>query len=220
MPAFYTLGKLKELLADVADSRTDLTDALNQVGSRAYDIGRWAESWDEITIAEADMRQDDGGAYDNDWFCYIDADTYDGAVAFKIGRIGYEIKPLSALYHEQRMGGASFIDMGIPANSSVYERRYRMPLGTTNTDDVYAWVKKRWVDLYDDNDKFPIRSLAAIKAGILAVEYENENELQKADVKWQQMENLLLRDDKQFAGNKTQNVTFRYATGRKTTSFR
>ena len=193
---------------------------MNEVCSRAYDIGRWPDASTEIEIATADKRQDSSGDYENQWFCYVDAENYDGAIAFRIDKNGYRIKPLSALYNESEMGWGSFIDMGLVTTSGSYERRYRMPLGATGTDNVTAWVKKRYVNLYNDTDLLPVRSFAALKAGVLAVSYENENEEAKSQRKWQEFEALLLRDDKQFAGNKTQRAKFKIALNHTPTSFR
>lgn len=208
MAAFYSLGEVKKRLDDVCPADLDLTDVINEVCARAYDIGRFPDAMVEVVIATADKRQDTTGEYDDEWFCYTDADLYDGAIGFQVDGRGYQIKPISAQYSQANMGWGSFIDMGLQADSTLFERRYRMPNGVTDNERVTALLKKRYISIYDDADNVPVRSLAALKAGVLAVNYENENELQKAQAKWQEFELLLMRDDKQFAGNKTSRMTF------------
>jgi hypothetical protein len=217
--AFSTLEQVKDRLADVAPAELDLTDAINECCERAYTIGRWPDAMAELVIATADKRQDTSGEYDQAWFCYLDGDSYDGALGFLVNGTGVKIKPISAVYTEANMGWGSFIDMGLEFDSPDYERRYKMPNGVTSADRVSALVKKRWVNIYDDSDLVPIRSFAALKAGILAINYENENELQLAQQKWTEFENLLLRDDKQFRGSKTMNISYKSYYSSKPRSF-
>lgn len=218
MSALFTLGEAKKRLSSVAIADEDLTDALNEVCSKAYDVGRWPHSRKEITIAAADIRQDSAGRYEDEWFCFIDADLYEGALGFAVDGCPFEIRTMSALYGHSSNGYHSFIDMGVFDESSGLERKYKLPNGVTSTDEITAWVKKRYVFLYDDADKLPVRSFAALKAGVLAVMYEGENELEKAQAKWQEFEVLLLRDDKQFAGHKKGKISIRHGYARRPTS--
>jgi len=200
-----------------------MNDVLNEVAARAYTIGRWPDSTAEITIATADKSQidDSGGERDEVWMCYIDADAYDGAISFKVnGWGGYKIRPLTVDYAEGIQGWAGFVDMGLVSTSAGYDRKYKMPGGVTSATRVTALVKKKYDFLYDDDDEFPIRSFAAIKAGALAVNYENENEVQLAEKKWAEFEGLLLRDQKQFDGPKQIKVAFKPSYSQKPRSFR
>lgn len=214
-----TLGEAKKRLEEVSIRGMDLTDAVNEVCGRAYDIGRWPDASKELLISTSDLRQDSSGEYDGEWFCYIDADLYDGALGFLVDGCPVRIRPISSIYGVPASGWGGFIDMGLVLTGSDWERRYKMPNGVTSSKRISALVKKRWVNVYDDASLIPIRSLAALKAGILALNYENENDIQLAAAKWREMEELLLRDDKQFAGTKTINIPYKSYYNRRPTSF-
>ena len=209
--AFFTIAQLKKKLADVASDRIDLVDVLNEIGERAYAIGRWPHSTTEVTIATADKSKvsDSTNEYNGVWSCYIDADAYDGAIAFKVnGFGGYPIRPLSIEYRGPSQGWGGFIDLGLVSTSAGFDRRYIMPSGVTSSARVTAVVKKRWTPVYDDTSNYLIKPFAAIKAGVLATNYEAENEQALADAKWTEMEAILLSDHKQHAGVQQIKVSF------------
>jgi len=218
--AFYSLGEVKKRLDDVCPASLDLTDVINEVCARAYDIGRFPDAMTEVVVATADKRQDTSGEYDNEWFCYTDADAYDGAIGFQVEGKGYPIKPISSQYGQANMGWNSFVDMGLQADGSAFERRYRMPNGVTSNERVTALLKKKYASIYDDEDNVAVRSMAALKSGILAVNYENENQIQKAQAKWQEFELLLIRDDKQFSGSQSSRIRFTANYNHRPSNFR
>lgn len=219
MPAFYTLGEVKKRLRDVALAELDMTDVINEVCDRAYAIGRWPDSVAEVTIPASKKVQDldVDSEYYQYWFCYVDADLYDGAIRFKVDGCGdYPVRPLVAEYADGAYWGG-FVDMGVVDDNA--ERRYRMPNGVTDANRVTALLKKRWNNVYEDGDLIPIRPISAIKAGILAVNYENNNAINEAQAKWQEFEQLLMRDDKEFEGVKNLKMRFRMNTSSKATNF-
>lgn len=212
MAAFYTLEQLRERLQPIVHRELVFPDALNELGERAYALGRWPESTEEITIASANIYQntDSGEEYEDDWFVDIDATLYDGAIAFRVEGVGYEVAPKSHLYEETETGWHKFIDMGFKDDSAGADelRTYKCPTGVTDSDNIQVWVKKRWIDLYDDADKYPIRSISAVKAGLLALGHEENNELASANALWQRFEDLLVRDEKQFHGPKKYKIGY------------
>jgi len=219
MPAFYTLGEVKKRLRDVSLAEADMTDVINEVVDRAYSIGRWPDSVAEVTVCDNKKIQelDSTDEYYQDWFCYIDADKYDGAISFKVDGCGdYPVRPLVADYS---CGGywGGFVDMGVIDDNS--ERRYKMPNGITSSNRITALMKKRWNNVYEDTDLIPIRPMSAIKAGVLAVNYENNNNIGEAQAKWQEFEQLLMRDDKQYTGVKNLKMRFRMGTTNRATNF-
>lgn len=204
MAAFLTVEQVLEALRDSLPASTDHIDAINQVGDKVYSAGRWPDTKVEIEIATAEIRKEATAdtTHEGSWFVYIDAELYDGAIGFRVNaNPGFDIKPQEILYRGKGNPGAcDFIDMGISDESAGDRRKYRCPVGVNDNDNIAALVKRKWQMVYDNASIVRIRPLAAIKNGIIAVSYENENEPQKARVHWDEMEKDLLRDHKQFAG--------------------
>lgn len=221
MAAFYTVAQVRELLEKSIPSNVDLVDAINQCGDRAYALGRWADTREEVLISASSIFQDatSNGKHENDWMLYLDADLYDGAIAFDVNNIPRRVRPITELYRFPQTGYQDFIDMGLSEESGGWKRKYKLPRGVTSSDYITALVKKRWVLIYDDAAEVPIRPLAAIKAGIDAVSYENNHDVNEAAAKWVEFETLLFRDDKQFQGPKKARIKMNGRYHRKPTSF-
>ena len=224
MAAFYTLAQLRERLAGSLNVSLVFIDALNELGERAYTISRWPYSSVQFRVAATSIYQntDSGGEFEDKWFLDIDAETYDGAVRFRVNGTGYEVKGLAEDYADYPRGWNGFIDHGEKVDSAgaAELRVYKCPSGVTNTSNVQCWAKKRWIDLYLDADKYPIRSIAAVKAGLKAISYDENDEIEKAAKKWEEFERLLIGDERQYHGPKKAHIGFRSSLRRQPRSFR
>lgn len=224
MAAYYTLDKLRQRLGGLVNGDLSFVDALNELGERAYALGRWPGSSRELKIAAANIYQiaDSADEYDNEWFLDIDASLYDGVLSFVVDGSGYEIGPLSELYRDYKTGYWRFIDMGEKVDSAgaTEYRRYKCPNGITDGNKITARVKKRWQYLNEDASKFPIRSISAVRHGLLALGHEQENEEQRAQYHWGQFERMLLGDSIQYEGPKSVRISFKGNYSSKPKSFR
>lgn len=224
MAAFYTIKRLYERLGAFCHVDLPFIDALNEIGEYAYTISKWPYSETHFKVAAADIFQevDSGGAFDTFWFVRIDAELYDGARKFRVNGTGYEIASFAEEFDRKPRGWNRFIDHGEEVDSAgASEKRvYRCPGGIDNTDEIHVWVKKRWVDLYDDGDDYPIRSISAIRKGIYAMNYEVEGDIQKSEAMWNRFEATLLRDERQYHGPKRAFVKFQSPFNNKPRSFR
>lgn len=208
---FYTVEQIQKFLDSSLPTGVDIFELLNQVGDRIYALGRWPETTDEVVVTAGDIFKNavSGGEYEGDFFCYIDADLYDGVIGFRVNKRPYGVKPKGVLYSEAgTYGSNSFIDFGVEENSSGDDRMFRLPNGVGTGDNIQALVKKQWTEINDIDQKVKIRPLGAIKHGMLAISHENHGEPNLAAHHWQECEKMLFRDDKQYSGVK--NVRIRY----------
>jgi hypothetical protein len=224
MAAFFTLKQLHERLGGEVNADIDFIGALNQLGEFAYSLGRWAGSSKQFKVLAADIYQnaDSGGEFEDDWFLDIDATLYDGAIRFLSKGRGYPVKSIGEDFADQPRGWGGFIDHGYKVDSAGADEKrvYKCPTSITSTDNVRCFAKKRWIDLYDDADKYPIRSISAIRYGLLAMGHHNENEMNKGNEMLALFERTLTGDSFQFDGPKKASLSFSGHYNHRPRSFR
>jgi hypothetical protein len=222
--AYYTLKQLHERLGGELHGGMDFINTLNQLGEYAYTLHRWPESSKQFKVLAANIYQnaDSGGEFEDRWFLDVDATLYDGAIRFLVEGRGYPVKSLAESFADAPRGWAGFIDHGFKADSAGADelRVYKCPTAVTNTDNIRCWAKKRWIDLYDDAAKYPIRSLSAVKYGLLGISHHENNETEKGNAYMALFEKVLTDDSFQYSGPKKANIGFHTPYSNKPRSFR
>jgi hypothetical protein len=99
-------------------------------------------------------------------------------------------------------------------------RRYKTPacIGEP-TKALYALIKLNPPDELTDETILPIKSMGALKAGILAIAYENVNDFERATAHWQKFEMLMEKAQKQYNGNRKIHIRMAESLRRKPTQF-
>ncbi len=171
MSQSITFADAAAKFSGLVTTEVNITDAIQEVVDRAYEMGRWRGMIEEIecttnqyvTISEDTEKQE--------VYFDFDPDQFDGAIGFRHGGRGYGIKTLVSLYQE---------DTGI----------------------------------------VPIKSIGALKSGILAVAYENVNDMERADAHWQKFMLLMERAQKQYNGGRKISIRFNDNIRKRPTQFK
>jgi hypothetical protein len=204
MARSLTFLEARERFSNLVTTEVDIADAIQEVVERAHEMGRWRGMTEEVecgTHAGATYREDTDKCE-----VYVDFDPqeFDGVIGFRYRNVGVYIKTLISLYQEEAyVGGSYFIDLGDVLVDGENVRRYRLPKGfEIPTEPLYALMKKVAVNPLQDETIIPINSIGALKAGILAVAYENVNDIARSDAQWQKFTQLMERAQKQYNGNR------------------
>ena len=204
MARSLTFAEARERFSNLVTTEVDISDAIQEVVDRAYEMGRWRGMTEEVecgTHASATYRED---TEKEEVYVDFDPQEFDGAIGFRYKHSGWYIKTLISLYQEENyVGNSYFIDLGDVLVDGETVRRYRMPKGwKLPTEPLYALMKKVAVNPLQDESIIPINSVGALKAGILAVAYENVNDLARSEAQWQKFTQLMERAQKQYNGNR------------------
>jgi hypothetical protein len=222
MSQSITFADAAARFSGLVTTEVNITDAIQEVVDRAYEMGRWRGMIEEIecttnqyvTISENTEKQE--------VYFDFDPDQFDGAIGFRHGGRGYGIKTLVSLYQEDTgVGNLSFIDIGDVVVDDVTYRRYRAPRSwNTPITELYALLKKVSKSPLEDTDILPIKSIGALKSGILAVAYENVNDMERADAHWQKFMLLMERAQKQYNGGRKISIRFNDNIRKRPTQFK
>tara|TARA_R110000772_G_C13268882_1_gene436060 strand:- start:976 stop:1341 length:366 start_codon:yes stop_codon:yes gene_type:complete len=107
----------------------------------------------------------------------------------------------------------AFVDYG--ANAAG-DRVYALPddvsddvtAGTITLDEITALVRKGYADVAIDSDTLPFNSVGSIKLAILAITYEDENDLERAASYWQMAGSELESDSIRYRGPQVINIQY------------
>lgn len=222
MSKALTFEEAKQRFANLVTTEVSIGDAIQEVIERAYEMGRWRGMMEEVVcntnpnvrITENTEKQE----------VYIDfnPDAFDGAIGFRYGGKGYGIKTLVSLYQEEESTSLGyFVDIGDIIDADVVYRRYRAPKHwSIPTGDLTALMKKVAPYPMSDSDIVPIKSLGALKAGILAVAYENVNDAERSELHWQKFVTLMERAQKQYNGARKIYIRMNDGLKKRPTQFR
>jgi hypothetical protein len=222
MSQSLTFAEAQQRFANLVTTEVNIADAIQEVVDRAYEMGRWRGMTEEIvcnnnpnvTFVENTEKEE----------IYIDfnPDIFDGAIGFRYKSRGYYIKTLISLYQEDpSVGIGYFIDLGDVVVNNVIYRRYRMPLHwQMPTEPLYALMKKVSINPLEDDTILPIKSIGALKAGILAVAYENVNDIERSEIHWQRFAQLMEKAQKQYNGNRKIHIRINDNMKKRPTQFR
>lgn len=211
-----TFAQAKNRFSGIISPDGDVGSVIQEVVDRAYEMGRWRGMVEEVEYLPADYVENTD---DNEVYLDFDVTKYDGAIGFRRGQHGYDIYGQHKLYEGYGAGTSAFIDMDEVDVSGVTKRRYRAPIGwSTTRDDLKVLIKLRSPSLVD-SDTVPIKSVGALKRGILAVSLEDVDEFQKADQHWAAFNTFMEAAQRQFSGNQKFNIHIDSAMRRRPTGF-
>lgn len=222
MSQILTFAEAQQRFSNLVTTEVNIADAIQEVVDRAHEMGRWRGMIEEIdctTNTAVTITEDD---VTSEVFVDIDPSLYDGVIGFRQGGKGYSIKTLVSLYQEDAgVGNLSFIDLGDVIVDDVVYRRYRTPLSwRIPISELKALVKKVSKSPLADDDILPIKSIGALKAGILAVAYENVNDMERSEAHWMKFMQLMERSQKQYNGGRKITIRFNDSLKKRPTQFK
>lgn len=222
MSQILTFAEAQQRFANLVTTEVNIADAIQEVVDRAYEMGRWRGMIEEVECTTSSYVSISEDTEKNEIYIDFDPSKYDGAIGFKQGGRGYGIKTLVSLYQEDTgVGNLSFIDLGDVVVDEVVYRRYRAPLTwSTPISQLQALMKKVSKSPLADDDILPIKSIGALKSGILAVAYENVNDMERADAHWAKFMQLMERAQKQYNGNRKISIRFNDNIRKRPTQFK
>lgn len=222
MSQILTFAEAQQRFSNLVTTEVNIGDAIQEVIDRAYEMGRWRGMMEEIECTNnqyVTIRED---TEKREVYFDFDPAQFDGAIGFRHGGRGYGIKTLVSLYQEDTsVGDLSFIDIGDVTVEDVTYRRYRAPRSWSSpVVELYALMKKVSKSPLADTDIIPIKSIGALKSGILAVAYENVNDMKRADAHWQKFMQLMERAQKQYNGGRKISIRFNDNIRKRPTQFK
>lgn len=222
MSKALTFEEAKQRFANLVTTEVNIADAIQEVIDRAYEMGRWRGMMEEIVCNSHPSVQITEDTEKEEVYIDFDPDAYDGAIGFRYGGKGHAIKTLVSLYQEdESVGLGSFIDLGDVIVNGEVVRRYRAPKHwKIPQGELTALMKKVAPILLDDSHIVPIRNTGALKAGILAVAYENVNDVERSELHWQKFIALMERAQKQYNGGRKIHIRFNDNIKKRPTQFR
>tara|TARA_B110000483_G_scaffold32172_1_gene39046 strand:- start:24235 stop:24969 length:735 start_codon:yes stop_codon:yes gene_type:complete len=122
--------------------------------------------------------------------------------------------PLESIFGESGYDDKAFVDYG--QNSALGGRIYAAPQFNWNSFDdatlaltnVYALARIAYVDVSAATDTFPFDNIGAMKMACLATEYEDENDMERAQMYWGMAVSELNDESARFRGPQKINVSF------------
>lgn len=211
-----TFSEAKDRFRHLISPDDEIGDVIQEVCDRAYEMGRWQGMVEEVSIATTDYVEDtDLGEV----YLDFDLDTYDGVVGFRVRERGYDIYGQTKLYQGYGAGSSFFIDLNEVDVSGTMKRRYRCPKGWPTTEDRLVALMKKKSQTLTATSTVPVKSVAALKRGILAVSLENVDEFEKADQHWGAFMQFMESAEKQFTGNHKWSIHIDSGLRRRPTGF-
>lgn len=199
-----TFCAAKDKLANLATTSVDIGDAIQEAVDRIYEMGRWAGTTVEVSLAESDF------VFDSDvdaYFVSFDEAIYDGAIGFRDAYRGWSIMDQTSLYKDEvNAGDKEFIDMGtVTVDGGGYDvlyRKYRAPFGWVADAGTYFALMKLESPTLEDDDIITIQSLGALKCAVKAVCYEYVSDDERATAEWSKFMQMMVMAAKQTEGPK------------------
>lgn len=221
-------------LTDVADrlvTTTDFTAFANRAVSRLY--AKAATPSDSViyhfgttgvvipTHTEAD------GGEDFPEHSLLLPDVYSHALKFKIvsgasphafsdivGAESIDVIPLESIFGSNGYDDRAFVDYG--EREALGGRIYAVAQsdwssfddGTLSALNVYALARRAYVDVVNASDTFPFDNVGALKLAVLATDYEDENDLERAKIYWADAIAELDSESARFRGPQKLNIAF------------
>lgn len=213
MAKYMTFEEACTRFANLATTGITIGAAIQEAVDTIYDMGRWPGTTYELPITAGMFAQN----ADEEWILTVDANTYDGVVAFRNATGGIGVSDIMALYHDgTKAGSLNFVDLGLTetliepgvGEDAEYTRlrKYRAPLGFTLTSlPMWALMKKQAPVLTNDS-LVPVWSVGALRAAIQAVCYAYVTDTERATAMWNEFEVKMIQGEKQFHGNKRYSI--------------
>lgn len=139
--------------------------------------------------------------------------VYSHAASFSCCSVLRPVIPVDATFSAAGHDLMAFVDYG--ANAAG-DRVYALPddvsddvtAGTITLDEITALVRKGYADVAIDSDTLPFNSVGSIKLAILAITYEDENDLERAASYWQMAGSELESDSIRYRGPQVINIQY------------
>lgn len=195
-----TLSEQFMTLVAPADDDILFIRRINEVEARLQESARW--HW---TKAEVDFDVEDGHVY-------LDPDLYASLIGVIFEDSGRVIRPRDMEFAPGAVGrptgGAGgdgyLVDCGIVDRTvdgeTVKRRKYKIVDVTSNANTVTGLAHLAHRRLEDPGDIAACPSSRALKLGLYAVQYEEVNDLERADAMWQQAYQALNENEKATRG--------------------
>lgn len=217
---FRTVVELQSLLADQISARMDFLFSCQELVEALYATGRLPGSTKEIVVGTSAVFLDD---IEDNKKLRLAGEDYDGALKFRTKAGGYPVVDMANLYRDPPAGYESFVDLGVVSvvedDVTVWHRDYRVPLSLrTTSETIYALMKLR-PPVLEMESLMPVRSVHAIKLGLIAIGLENESDSKGAEMFWQMCLREIAGDSKEYDGVKRRTLSFRRDTVRPTRNF-
>jgi hypothetical protein len=177
----------KHVTCDQSDACGEFRLALNEALERIYSDG----VWDGLMV-----RADVSGyitdnvltlpyAYDAMLAIALDDHPYD------IFSEEHEFSQNGPAVQDAGEGGCIVIDLGFNEVSEESVRQYKLTMDSTDFDTIEGLLKKRFVYLENDTDLIYPANIGALKHALLAICFENESDIQRAQAYWEQAYSIL-----------------------------
>ena len=177
-----TVASAQERLAHLVDSRSskDFVRRINEVLERYWAMGTF---WGGLEVRTITSETDPNGGD----FNVIELGEREALLGLQLVESGRPIPLWNQFSEFNPLSGGrtvSYVDMGlvrVTPGTDYDAHLYRVP----EADKQYwALVKKAPATVLNDTDEIPIRNIGALKMGILASIYEDNNDMQNASIYW------------------------------------
>jgi len=165
--------------ADEADPYSPLfVSRLNQVIERFHNNGQW-----EGMVEQAELTVEDGHA--------ILPVGFQSLLGIRVDGVPQQV--VTKYYDFMPTGSRNFLDINLCHQSGIIveapnaedgRRRYR--IGYTPSGNVIGLMQRGYVRVANPDDPVVPSNLGALKAGLMALNFEDKNDMERATQYWQQ----------------------------------
>ena len=202
-----TLLDARQLLGAYA---TNFDSALNQAVERIHTDGTWPGLSTSVDLTSAVT---DG--------ILTLPDEYDVMLAVQINGIPCDIVPVAVEFsqagpgaRDAGIGGGTFVDLGLQlvgdeGDYKKFTRQYKVLFDLGSTDTVTGLLKRKFIYLNQDDQYIFPGNIGALKNALLAINFEDEADMERAAVYWKHCFDLLSRSASQLRNGTQQTASFK-----------
>lgn len=201
-----TLLDARQLLSSYA---TNFDSALNQAVERIHTDGTWPGLTAEVNLT----------SYVEDGILTLPSD-FDVLLAAQINGVPQKIMPISLEYsqagpgnREAGEGGGTLVDLGLQLTGDEgdykkFVRQYKVLFALGGGDTLTGLLKRKFIYLTQDDQYIMPGNIGALKNALLAINFEDEADMERAAVYWKACYELLSRSASQTRNGTQQTATF------------
>jgi hypothetical protein len=201
-----TLLDARQLLGQYA---TNFDSALNQAVERIHTDGTWPGLTSEVDLTSSVV---DG--------ILTLPEGYDVLLAAQINGVPQAILPISLEYshagpgnREAGEGGGTLVDLGLQlagddGDYKKFVRQYKVLFDLGAGDALSGLVKRKFIYLTQDDQYIMPGNIGALKNALLAINFEDEADMDRAAIYWKACYDLLSRSASQIRNGTQQTATF------------
>lgn len=201
-----TLLDARQLLGAYA---TNFDSALNQAVERIHTDGTWPGLTVEMNLTE----------YVVDGILTLPVE-YDVLLAAQINGVPQPIMPIALEYshagpgnRQAGEGGGTLVDLGLQlvgedGDYKKFARQYKVLFDLASSDSLTGLLKRRFIYLTQDDQYIFPGNIGALKNALLAINFEDEADMERAAVYWKACYDLLTRAASQNRNGTQQTATF------------